>query len=1096
MKFSLPQTLISSDKYIEKITGLSLSGTFEQAGPFVYPDSSVKAESMEERAKLWEVQPYVHSEFLSQPLKIKKISDAEQDGYVLSPLSGVLFLKDEKIYLYTSYPKYSRSKWWPFPAPLNHIYDKLQEHQHIRPFPGLFEIEVEGVTDFKGRIKPFIEKSLAFNFFENFKNHKHISNKRKEALIKDLDNALPDEAVQEIRNLYNSTKDSSDKDLQNFFADYIASNIIFNDTDGYGGNQKHNPTLYRDFDALVTAVTNYDHHIGMRVPVSAPLFKMNTNEIVSISTKDWRCYAHPFKPMAILKNKDTNPDPESPSLSTTSSDYSGLYLRRDLPSTLPSQSKISSGSYNNYLNKLKSEHGGFTSQQPSVINGWEAYTEKRLYIESIISDDNAIEITEESKVVLIKGTDVYEVELDPFEKWSLFLSNPRTILAHWYTSGFLHDSYRDLNVSLDIIAQRYASDMAYVPEGSTDPIAFHQVIDDEDIYLHQPYAYYNNVRKDSIPRSIFKSIQSSTPTMPENFTLHPPKNYGYITRSLSSGWWFDAQRAGEAIGEHIKTLDYDMSKHRIYISETYDTPLAKDEMTRSALRAYTGTGSAEHPGKFYAGNLGGYGIEEYVVRVPFTEIPNMLVSQDLVTTFSNTATNNEYIGINLLKNIELLKAKMIIARTYHLGRSISLEANGSDPSSFTYDSKEVRIPATKNWQVMSLGHYNTAVRQHYNISGIQPSELVRLILEEVMYETWGEILLHKGVVVEAIFKGDENKTKAGVRGDSSGSKEVQRRQHNALRRVFTPANHADTAAGAGYGQYGGEILAKKGHLSAHQIVHWYYYGCHVIRAWGHGDCVSRFPDPKQGVQNPDSETAYDWLAWNGATKIPLPSLDVYTDSDEIWKLHDPSGEVRYDNVSAGDFRTSGEAWGLGRKSTAFDANNMDDVYVTTSNSQLVEALYVSRKLISALNKLALKMKPEEGLVIASNNHMREFDVKINGTATKVDRFINQLSEPPGNALVHALRIIQNGNKKIISDDILNSLNLQSFEIKEVNGTKMLVTKGAKARVIYQNSSKEISEDFLDTIFGTNTKDFTYWVKLQNLYSYKEYSEYYYIVQVE
>lgn len=1089
MRYTSDKT--SMPRYFEAITGLTIPGQEEYAGVLVEPGTQ------------WEVLPYDNDYFLDQPLQIRKPPESG-NGHVLSPLSGVLFVKSDGLELYTSYPKHSVKKWWPFPAPIDHMYDNLLDNQHVRPFPGLFKFKFDNLNGtFSSRIKPFLENLLALRFAR----HIYIWEQKEfkdgfEAARESLDSSSSSVFASILGQYVIRRVLENAEPYNRSFNEFISKNIIYNDTEGKIERLRRDNNLtgfeLNDFSSIADSLIQNDK-IGIRVSVSAPLFQMQPGEIVSVSSMDWRCYAHPFKPVAILDTVATKIETGvEENVNTDNNDhYDGLYFRSDLPEIIPNSINPSSSQYTNHKDKLSPKSGGFSS---SNISGWNAYKSStiRLMIESIINEDNKREILEESHVVLTSSdgssSKTFLVELDKYEKWSLFPSNIRTVYAHWYTSGFLSAEYRANSLVRDVIGQRYDHKRHFkFDSGDNDKIYFHQLEkNDNHIYFHQPYAYEkpsedlaDGRKVTAILSSQFKTIKTGlSPSVPASIPLPEPINYNYIESAN------DHKEKGEEIGIRIRTYDYDISQHKLKIIEKKNNPDSPDYMVGTALREYETNSTGDIPGDFYAGNLGAYGIEEYVIRVPFAEIPNSLAG--------GGGTGNTNIGVNTIKHIELLKAKVIMARTYHMGRSTYMGVNDFNASKdseasdgtkknkkrgFSYAYNGVEISATENWQVMSLGHYNTVVREYKeeaeNTYGA--SDLVRLTLEEAMYETWGEVFLHKGVTVEAIFKGSTgdppNKNIGGVRGDRSGETKYHTRYYNALRRVFTPANHVDSASGAGFGQNGGEILARDAYSSAHQILHWYFFGCHVINAWGLGDCVSRFPEPKNPSGDPDSSNAYPWLAWkSGLTEVALPSLNVYTGLDDnIWKIYESKVQDEVHIVKHGtdidgeSFRKDAEVWGLGREANLLNSDKFDDIRYKDATGNEKNGFHVSRKLVSRLNRLVLKLS---GPVIVLSNS--EEDV-AKGTDGNTHTYSYMQVEDLQGQGIHKLQIEVDGKYVKPTTDILKSLNLEVVKIE----SDLLVIQGPNMRVIRRGNGSSIDKEILDGIFGKNTENFACWVKLRN-----------------
>lgn len=1052
MRYTSERTL--KPGYFEAITGLTVAGHEECAGVLVEPGTQ------------WDVLPYDNNYFLEQPLKIRKPLDSG-NGHVLTPLSGVLFVQHDGFELYTSYPKHSVKKWWPFPSPIDYVYDNLINNQHVRPFPGVFEFKFENLTGtFNSRIEPLLKNLIALRFAHHIYNWEQKNFKKgfKEAL--ESFDSSSDSLFAAIFGQYTIRRALKDDEPYNkSFNEFISKTIIYNDKEGKVDRLSRDSDLLL-FSNIVDAMIQ-NNKIGIRVSVSVPFFQMQPGEVVSVSSQDWRCYAHPFKPKAILEPTAIKiASLEDVPVELTSGHYKGLFLRSDIPGNLPSSIDINNTSYSNYISKINTLKGGLNTGDIGGRN-WNEFIEDRIILDVDVTNDKSRGILEDKYVVLVDGTDdahTYLVKLDEYEKWSLFKSNIRTVYAHWYSSGFLDENYRENSVIKDIISQRYHNKKSLKIDDD-DSIYFHQKLDgDNNIYFHQPYAYESPSKTHTKGRKIntINSSQFKPPkvSIPSSISLPEPVNYNYIEHA-----GIDYKEKGEEIGRRLKNLDYDITQHKINIKERN----GDDYMTSSLLRKYK-TDSDDKPGEFYTGNLGAYGIEEYVVRIPFTELPNILVN-------GTASVSNSDLARNVIKNIELIKAMMIIARTYHMSRSISLGLDSTKTSGFSYDYKrEVKIPATDDWQVMSLGNHNIMVKGFKSLLGnYKYSEIVRLVLEETMYETWGEIFLHKGVIVEAIFKGatgdPSNDNEGGVRGDRSGETKYEKRYYNALRRVYTPANHVDSAAGAGFGQHGGEILARDVGASAHQIIHWYYYGCHIINAWGLGDCVSRFPNATGQV---DSSNAYPWLAYKtGLPAVALPSSNIYKDiEDNVWKNYDSdvsdnTHTVVHKNIVGNSFRFNSEVWGLGRRGNTLNSDKFNDTSYKDSTGNDVIGFNVSQKLISKLNRIVMNHE----IQVLSNN----------------DYFM-RIKDP---TYAHALVINFNGSFVTPTEAILSTLKLNNVKIVSDN----LVILGANTRMIRRTDGERIDESILNKI-GKNSKEFTFWAEFNNVHLPKMTISMFYLINVQ
>lgn len=964
MKYVLPTTNVDLT-YLSLFTGLKLSGSLEQAGLIGDPEAS------------WLVADYIENESLAQPLTLTCLSDM---GRVLAPLAGALFVHDGKMSLHTSRPDHVLQAWWPFPAPVDSIYDELLEAPHIRPIPGRFDFVHEGVSGstFRTRVTPLIKTAIIIGFYDFMHP---LNGKGLSSLAQSITSLLSTSTKVTVgENYFNTVASSLDAQVKKSFDDFLASYMRYNDGDGK--QVRVIESSVSSLDELVNILLDTSTRVGFRVQVSTPLLNIAQSESVSISSSDWRCYAHPFQPLAILEPKTVSGDPVE-----SLSKYNGLYLRSDLAPQLPTT--IPSG-ITNHIGSVYSKVGGFKTT--AKTSSWDSFTETRLRL-----DDNIKIALETRQVVLRKSIDnsLHVVNLDIYEKWSLFPSNIRKIYAHWYTSGFLNQSYRENPVLLQTIGQIYRKN-------------FNIENNDDNIYFHQPYAFlyddFFNVTKITTTDTSkdFKPVVANlSPSMPSQIPLPEPVNYNYLEK-VANGY-ISHKESGEYIGRNIRAIDYDFSQHKIHITEEHHT----DYLTKSALRPYS------TPEAFYAGNLGAYGLEEYAIRVPFTEIPNLIA----INPFNNEAASDT------LKNIELFKVKTILARTYHLGRSISLGLSKNTGSlSFSYSYNETRVKATNSWQVMSLGTYNCVVRaisdQGDGILSTDSSEAVRLLLEDVMYETWGEVFLHKGVIVEALFKGNVNGNKdvSGVRGDESDRKH----HYNALRRVFSPANHSE---GPGFGQNAGKEFVEHVGMSAHQMLHWYYYGVHVINAWGLGDCVTHFPTSSE--LNPDSTNAFDWSASVGASNtVPLPSLDVYAD-EGTWYLHN-GNQVRKDNISGDDFRDDAEVWRLSRH---FTSNEFDLINEPGTENQMFA---IDRHLVFKLDRLRHHLAAQ--VTILDNSLTVSFLVESNGTKDygKIELtnaifedndFENSDIVADGGVITvygSSVRVIARTDKKLINHDILDA----------------------------------------------------------------------------
>ena len=1019
MKYKSAKTPINTS-YLSLFTDLELTGNLEQAGPLVDPEQT------------WTVEPFVEIEDeqgnqtgkdLDQPIVLSLQSET---GKVLSPLAGSLFINDTSIYIETSQLNSSDDVWWPFPTPIYRGYDAMIENPHVRIFPGIFNFKYTGEDNlgFNQRVKASLKKAIILSFF-NFSYPFLMAN------LQEIQTVLsaPDPYTEGV-SFFNSCFDQNNLKKYSKLDGFLKEFIMYNDKEGYyhlPPQQPANspvpfivsPSTVTDLDDLASKIFESQGKLGIKIQVSTPIVQLNAGETIEITTQDWRCYAHPFRPLAILNSKTTS-DVDV----LTSSNYTEVYARSKLPMLAPTVWETDNSI--NLKNYLNDGSGGFKTT--SATGNWNtAYTEDRIRI-----DEGVLNVLEEESLVVkdSNGT-LYFVELDRYEKWSLFSSNIRTVYAHWYTSGFLHESYRSDAVTLNLLKQRYREGVHIDGAHSNN------------VYFHQPYSFLNGMIVSVADTDQFQSVSPGlNPSMPDSIDLPEPINFNYIEYDHQNDNYTDHKYEGELLGESIRAIDYDMTQYKLYINEEN----SEDYLVKSAIRPYS------IPGEFYRGNLGAYGLEEYVVRVPFKEIPNPL-SDGSALRFEAEA------GVR--KNIELLKAKMIIARTYHMGRG----------RSFSYDYGQVSVPATSDWQVMSLGHYNSVIRALDNIeingaielSG-KGSESIRLMIEDVMYETWGEVFLSKGVITEAIFKGNYggNQNISGVRADreTTSGAEYKRDFYFALRRVFTPANHSDASSdGAGFGQAGGELLVDAFGVSSHQMIHWYFYGVHILNSWGSGDCISRFPISEETV--PDSSNAFPWLAWkDGLTKFPLPSTQVYSEGG-IWRLHDETGSVRHDNISGDEFRTDSEVWSLGRY---FKSNEFDDVqhYIISDPDNSESDFMVSRDLVFKIDRL--------------RNHQSPDQIKIYGNSDI--------------GSIQSFLLTSSG--ALFQEDHLKKLEIQETVFFNNGSNTVLIFRGPHERMISSrnySSGKEnvaIDHSLLNKFFGEG-----HWIELVD----KDHkNKYYYLVK--
>lgn len=1027
------QTNIDLVRHImSSVTGLTNLRSSFHASPPVYSNKDDD----------WSIAPFEeeHELFLSQPLiLVSNTSNAQ----VLSIMSGALFYRKNKLQLKVSEINMNNELWSPYPSPIFSHYNDLLENVHIRPVPALFTYEAFSIENDQesilydkiadGYIRA-VKLSFCIRYIERLVHEFGIallglflfennSSRTLDELVSNVSNTIS------VLTLRDVIKDIVVYDTLNGNIDEIDYNSI-NDLEGFLDllvPNRDDPSSEDDLTSL----------IGIKVYCQTPLMQLDSMDVLSIRSFDWRCYGHPFEPLAILRSRYKDESGEYQNVGSKSQ-YDGIYLRNDLSENMPST--IPSNTDNYYTGSIEDD-GGFN--ETIATGDWNtAYDETRIRIKSIAKKELA------ANSVIMKDTsgNLIEVELDKYEKWSIFPSNIRIIYSHWFVSGFLNENKSD-RVILRIIAQVFRASAGHLLPA-----------DDNNVYFYKPYAIKQDEEngpylfKNSIASSRFNGMDNYIKDIEgESILLPSPVDYSSILASND----YDLARINKGVeeGKKRRTMHYDMALYKIDFHDKHTA----DYFAKKKIRPYNSDASIK---PFYKGRLGAYGLEEYVSRVPLKEIPNILSGYE-----TRTATSlKEITGDAFYYSAEILKAKIIICRNYVMGRTFT-------NTYFNYNYDPFKIYTTgDHYQEFTLSFYNTAVRFLYSKNGSlhsDSSEKVRLVIEDAMYETWGQVLMHKGVVTETLYKSarDDSGSKPGVRS-SAYEGPLSDDQYSDQRRVYTLWDHG----GPGLGQNGAKDLLLYAGASAHQILHWYFYGDQIVNAWGQGDYVSSFPNPFPHVDpppmtEPNSENAFPWLVWQSEAisgdRVPLPSLQFSSVLDLFWALMDSNDDIIPVDLPPGDFRSDGRIW---RVSMNFKNKDFDSSKFIEGSSETSYFL-ISKNLVQMLERLRQDLGVPLYVLKRTDYSSYDFDI------TKLSPNLDYPSTSLGS-------LISSTHSNTSSK---NSIKAKFDSIVPSDGKIDVI--GGVQRLIYKEGKGTISEHDLNKRFST-------WIELRR----EDTKHYYYLVR--
>lgn len=965
-----------SNRNIEYIVwGLNNDATGINRSSKVHPPVGV--------ANHWSLEAYIDAQGLDQAIVLKSTSN---DAYLMSAVGGCLYFKGTSLELHVTELNHNDAKWWPFPSPVDSKLDVLIETPKVRPLPGRIVYNVKtNANTVKSIYRKVVEVAL-LSYLHDFLVFNARLNKTLLFGYGMIKSALALNALDGIFNQMSSSTDSVVKDEFNKFINYV---IRYNTKRGVSLKLSSGSTFAQTLDFIV----NHDY-VGVFIRSGMPIGKVPVDIKVEVTSQDWRCYGHPFHPFAILEGKDVN----GVDLDLNRSAYSKVYLRSsfgpNLPSSLsPSEVAATSG---DIYNLFKGPYvGGYNDD---AVSGWNNYTKKRYRFDTTFE-----KVLAEETVVLGKsngnGIDLVEVRLDRYEKWSLFSSALRTIYSHWLQSGLLDKGYVENSVLLSILEQR-------IRKGK------HKMQSDDNVYLSKYYAY--NETTDSMVSKISKSIWTGTSTgvIPSGDIDFPlPKISSFIDPNSSDK--FSNFKIGSDLGVATKNCNYDIQRFKLFCKgfNSREYFISATSQLRPVPRSNDAHKffKSMFKGKIRVAKLGAYGLEEYTTRVALTEVANAYIGGPF----------DEKAGDFALKRIDFITTQRMVARTYTMGRLIG-------EKKYTYDYKDLIVPVTVDFHVMALGFLNTIVRQRKHP---EQAEKVRLALEDSMYEDWGMVFKHRGAYVEAAFKGTPNDPgRRSEQKKSGSSSSATQPRYSALRGVFVPTQHG----GSGYAQRAGKMFVETYNMSAHQNIHWFFFGAQIVADWGMGSVVSAHQDSTK--TDPTSKDCFPWMSYkSGDLEVKLPSNTTYKDSG-VWLRHNTAG-----SVVDGDFPTSvwsneDEDWLL---SFSYPASKFKAVDYSDSNGT-VSRFMVRQELVFKLQRLWYKLQ----------------------------------SSPP-----EKIKLVLPFAKKLKG-------KISSFKDVKIDGNDVKCV-GANSRFIYRNNSSQINKSIMNSIFGAEGKK---WIEIYQR------PNYYYLVQ--
>lgn len=1019
-------------KWMEKALGVKVLGSDNNAHLMV---SSKVGKNFE-----FQLQPYNTGLLQDQEMLIKSMNS---DGYMVAPLAGVLFLMNVSnkghFVLQTSAINSARKKWWPLPSPVSHRYDELLENPQVRLIPHKFEFTTNRThLDARTQYVTVVKNALLLNYLffrlgyleEDFLEQAMNANNLLTYLEQEMNNAL----------VAGIAANATDKEklivgvIKSAFVDYDL-NLGKPDRELLIRTIVNGQAVARNVDGMANYVANSNGFCGVNVQGGQPILNLSNNEIFGVSTFDFKNYSHPFQPLAILLKMDT----DNNDLKLNKTDYDFIAPRHQLPpGALPTSSSsidayVQTHSSVNAYNKLFGPFGGGFNPSATITNWSSAFIseEKRYRLDTVLH-----EFFESETVVLRQKNPnkLIVVRLNEFEKWSSFSSNIRAVYAHWYRSGFLSKNLRDVTLVKGMINELYKSE---------------KVNGDSDIYFVKPYGINNGNKVANIPRSAW---HTSTNKPPSDVTVPEPVLFAKINSQPSTNPDFST---GETNRLKYTTNLFKMVGAKLFV----DGRNAKDYICTTALRPYSQVGALHNAGQGI--KLGLYGLEEYIYRVPFFEVANLLAGNKSVS--NNVATFggafNSNLSTNLKSRAEFLKAQMTAARSYVVGLMISGEKKTARLS-YLQNQPVIKVAPEDTFQVFGLNHLSALVRY----SKLHSNDLFRLVIEDAVYENWGEVMYHRGNIVTAPFKAGSS-VNSGYRSrmrinppDANGVGAPNHIYYFAVRSCYTPIGHGGSTpttngSGVGLSQNGGRYLAEESKLSAHQILHWYYYGVQTFSAWGTGDEVSRFQVPTlatpEGGWN-STNISYDWVRKDtGHEKVALPDLSVFKDNG-VWKKHDVVGNQVFQNIDQTNSNLLGQSenWSLTRN---FKAAEFDDILLKDASGTEVASFVLSDIFLNKIQQFRESVKT--GLTVFTN-------VKIVKRLTKAQMVLFS-SGVSGSS----------GFKK----------GTQFSDIYIVGDN--LVVKSESSRIVYVGSNAiQISKSKIQAIFGTD------WLEI------KDANKYYYVLK--